>query len=221
MPRVSRYYLSGNTNISSFNPSDFGVDLTGTEIVVTGSAQVDSVFVNDGFKLDFFNSADGIDDIYLSGGWADYRFYKTKSDVMLQSYDTLVILIAGSTDTQIRVNQEDKLIFTNGSILVSDVIAAVHHTNADDANSQASSLPASFELSENYGSFDSLLPSENSTVSAYATDHSGEGVIFAQNSNTAMVVRGSGGVDIVYVKQNSVVEVNAIGSEWECRWKLN
>ena len=198
MAKLVRYIVQqSGANLLDFSLNAGPISLEGTEVKVQGNAVVNQVFVTLGYAFDFTTSSGGIDLIYLSGDFANYSFTSSGSTLTLTAKSTSN---KGYPST-ILLHSDDKVIFRNGSMLVSTGIqyatALVSNPNA------AAPTLSSAENSTN-------LPTTNFSNVIRATANDSSGVTFAQAYNgVRLVLQGAAGVDIVYVKPGS--QVDAIG----------
>ena len=77
MAKISRYFLSANNNDAQFTLDYSGASLYGSEIYLNGTEHVDAVLVGLGFNFDFSNSGNGVDNIYIKGGFETFAYAKT------------------------------------------------------------------------------------------------------------------------------------------------
>ncbi len=193
MAKISRYFLSANNNDSRFTLDYSSVTLFGSEIYLNGTEDIDSVAVGLGFNFDFTRSGNGIDKIYITELFETFSYAKSADNASL-------ILVAN--DSRIKVSSGDKLFFNDGMINVSDVIAIV--PSSDEANPSILATPSAEQgWSSPTTPFASGASASESLLHAYA--QAGDGIVFGQVNNTALVVRGSAGIDVVYVNSGSKV----------------
>ncbi len=210
MAKVSRYFMYNNNPFAKFSLNFTDVTLNDSVISISGTEDMDSVYLAKGFSFDFTKSGLGADKIYLSENWADYKFYKTTTTAV---NDTLVLYIAASANiakTEIKVLTGDQLVFKDGAIAVADVINFVGDVNNSANTSLSLAKPnaaAGFNAAEESSAYDALAEAANvgSSLHAYAQAESNQGIVFSQVHKTAMIVRGSAGVDVVYVSDGSHV----------------
>jgi len=89
----------------------FAQVLPGMSMSVKGTANVDVVYVKAGTSVDFSESLEGEDKLYLTGSFADYRFSVNNASIKLVRGQNEVVL--ASTD--------DRLIFADGTVLVDHI----------------------------------------------------------------------------------------------------
>ncbi len=77
MAKISRYFLTASNTFSEFSLNDPAISLADAQIYVQGTEGIDHIYVAKGFSLDFTESKGGVDQIYLSGALADYKFYSS------------------------------------------------------------------------------------------------------------------------------------------------
>ncbi len=194
MAKISKYFLYGNQNLSNFSLQYSNLKLQDSLIQLMGTEHIDTVVVGRGFNFDFTDARGGIDEIYILGSLSNFSFAKSDNNLMILA-----------ANTSIKVNPGDKLIFYDGVVLSSDLI---HHPRVQpfDSNPSGTTLSAE-ELGNSWTSAKSALPTDilpiHCELHAYA--QSNEGIVFGQVNNTALLVRGSAGIDVVYVNHGSKV----------------
>jgi hypothetical protein len=113
MATTSRYTLVGNgANFMDFYLPYGALSLAGQEIVFKGNTGVDRLYVGKvaDLVLDFSQSLQGTDQLYLSGSWADYA--KTFTGSVL----TLTRTVGGNE--VVKVISGDSLVFADGTVPV-------------------------------------------------------------------------------------------------------
>jgi len=67
MSKITRYAIQPGVNFLDFSRQYPGVSLAGEHILLTGSNEVDQVYVGAGLTFDFTASLGGVDKIYVRG----------------------------------------------------------------------------------------------------------------------------------------------------------
>ncbi len=186
---------TGSTGLLDLDLNFGNVTTVGQNIQYVGSGQVDAVFLRPGVSVDFTASGAGIDKLYLEGEFADYTCKLSGKFVVLTRTDKVSGLTESAT-----VAAGDSLVFADGSISTADLIARVKNkvTTAPLLGDETSGSPTvSIEVTP--------------TVTMTALRKTG--VTFAQGmEGAALKVVGSAGVDTVYVKANTEVDVTGLGA---------
>ncbi len=108
--------VTPNALVRAFGGGDEGNTFaqvqSGMTMSVKGTTAVDVVYVKAGTVVDFSESLGGVDKLYLTGSFTDYRFTLDNASLKLVRGDTESVL--ASTD--------DRLIFADGTVLVQDIV---------------------------------------------------------------------------------------------------
>ena len=204
MAKVSRYFMKNNTSgLAKFNIDYSDAVLDNQTIYINGTNKVDSVYigVENQVTFDFTQSGNGKDNLYLVSNLANYKLYKATT---LTADDTLVLNIGS---TVIKANQADKLIFADGSVNVSVLMSSISANNAQNAVTLSNENLFGWN---NLLTSSSILPTADSSsaeLSGYVqAGRNDPGITFATTRKSAMVLRGSAGVDVVYVGADTQVD---------------
>lgn len=204
MAKVSRYFMKNNTSgLAKFNIDYSDAILDNQTIYINGTNKVDSIYIGieNQVTFDFTQSGNGKDNLYLVSNLANYKLYKT---TIMTANDTLVLNIGS---TVIKANQADKLIFADGSVNVSVLMSSISANNAQNAVTLSNEDLFGWN---NLLTSSSILPTADSSsaeLSGYVqAGRNDPGITFATTRKSAMVLRGSAGVDVVYVAADTQVD---------------
>lgn len=181
------------------------VSVVGQTFLVSGSSEVDSVFVQPGVKYDLTNLKGSADKLYFSGPLSEYAasaLLDTSTGTMQLSRLTdigeeVVQFLATSTAS-------DLLVFTDGALTAQEVKEALLDDTALTTLTLNTSIRALDEKTVT-----------GASVKHIVLDSDGDGVM-ALGPNIATLISGSSGVDQIYVPAGSVMDVaNLKGSQDE------
>ncbi len=193
---TTKYFNSGASGMVAFDLSLESVSLEGSMMVYRGTHGVDRVFVGSGLRADFTQSLGGADKLYFNGSLADFGLHVSGSVLRLRrdSDNTSVWVHGGASSLT-------TLVFLDGSVAASALRQhALGHAALPTPVGETSAL-AAVDVSA------SQL-SGLSTVHAFAT---ASGAVFGTvPAGAAMQLRGSSGVDTVYVKAGSQIDATQL-----------
>lgn len=171
------------------------VSLSGSTITYRGNSGVDRVFVGSGLTFDFTQSLGGLDKVYFNGALADYS---------LSTAGSILTLTRVADSTVIRLNGSDSLdtlLFLDGS-----VNARALHRYAQGTAAAPTPVGETSSLSAIDVSASEL--NGLSTIRGFATSI---GAVFGTvPAGAALQVRGTSGVETVYVKAGSQVDATQL-----------
>ena len=200
MSKITRYYPISGANFTDFSVDDSEVSLAGETIFFKGTSGPDHVYLSGNFTFDFTDSGTsqitpqlaGFDKVYLAGRRAEYT-------AALQG-ETL--LLSGTHRPTLSMARGDYVVFEDGQV----------ETNAwIDALSRNSAAPATDPSVTATGGVDAMAAQAlgNATFSTRMLVYAlgSEGGTFARvQPGMRLEVKGSSGVDKVYVKSDSIVD---------------
>jgi len=177
MATTSRYTLLGTgANFMDFYIPYGSISLGGQEIVFKGNSGVDAVYVGSsaGLIFDFTQAGLLVDQIYLSGSWADYS----------RSYAGSVVTLTRTTGgTEIvKTLSGDSLVFANGTVSVLDALNFLKGTAAEPV--PAGSTTTTFPMT--------VAGTLSNTVRAVVQYANGETIALTR-PGVAMIVKGGSG----------------------------
>jgi len=106
---------------------------TGMNLIVKGTNFVDIIYVRKGSQVDFTDSLDGVDMIYLTGYWAEYS--KTLVNGTLQLTSTV------NPSEIIKITNGNRIVFADGAILSKPLITLL----ATNSNPSIANLGADWD----------------------------------------------------------------------------
>ncbi len=193
---TTKYFSSaGMSSMLSFDLSMGSLNLEGSTITYRGSNSVDRVFVGSGLTFDFIQSLGGMDRLYFNGLLSDFSLSVSGSVLTLtRASDNTVVLVNGASVAT-------TLLFLDGSVSANALRQhALGNIPAPIPTGQTSS-PHSVDVIPNE-------PNGPNAIQAFAT---GVGAVFGTvPMGAAMQLRGSSGVETVYVKGGSQVDATQL-----------
>jgi len=182
--------------------------LTDQQVVVTGSAGVNTVWAGLGVDLDARKLLGGTDVIVFNHRWDQYtKDISSVTGAMVFSYTDSV---SGLTEGVTVANGStafgrDKLIFADGSVGTQQAKAAL-----DTSLTAAISAVAGVNTSEQSTSYAPTAPAGN-TVRAFASTTSTTGASFVMaEAGQTTIITGTSRVDRVYVKAGATVDARRL-----------
>ena len=191
----TKYFPEGTNTMANFDLSFATVNMVGSHITYRGTSGVERVFVGSGLTFDFTQSLNGADKVYLNGAFADFALSVAGSRLTLtRASDSTVVMLNG-TDTL------ETVVFLDGSVgNVALRQYALGNTGAPTPSGAVSAASA-YAIEPGY----TIAPP---AVRAFASGaNSAFGTVPA---GASLVVRGSVGVETLYVKAGSTVDATQL-----------
>jgi hypothetical protein len=201
---TSRYTLLGSgANFMDFSMPYGNLSLDGQNMVFKGNSGVDSVYVGSsaGMVFDFTQAGLDVDQIYLSGKWADYSGSYSGSVVTLTRANGGAEIIKAISSS----SNGDNLIFADGTVPVVSELSYL--------KSLLSGTPLTAPIPDHTLTSTAFpIPSTglSNTVRAVVQDATGE-TIALSHPGVNMIVKGGSGVDVVYVATGTTVDGTQLG----------
>ncbi len=197
---TAKYVLNATTGntLLDLRLSTGYLSLNGQTATVVGSTVADAVYASKGTSVDFSSNTSGTDALYLDGVLADYAIDTTSSPgkvILTRTDDPSSVYTVGNT------NASASVVFANGSIAV-DLLT--NTTVVGNLNSAVTSLA------------DPTVASDRAQTEQVQLGNSG--VLTATSLMGKLVVRGSAGVDEVFVKAGAQVDATQIGGSNDVIW---
>ena len=196
MSKITRYAIQPGVNFLDFSRLYPGVSLVGEQILLTGSNEVDQVYVGAGLTFDFTASLGGVDKIFVRG--RSTEFLATKVGASL-------CLVRGNDATTLWLASGDRVVFEDGAISTKSWLQAL------DANPQAptptpdptlKSIGGAAAVQQALG----LTPTAALAAQASGSEGSTFGMVAA---GMRMVIQGTAQTDVVYVRPGTQVDFTA------------
>jgi hypothetical protein len=197
--------ISSATPLSDLLDLDlnFGsITLNGQDIQYVGSEQADAVFLRPGVTIDFTTAGSGIDKLYLSGNFSDYKLD------MSGGFGVLERTVDGKLE-KATFGSGDVLVFADGFLSTVTLVNYIKSTKATPAP-PVPPVPPVLDTSEK-SSAPAVAAAQSASVKMAALAE--DGVTFAAGSvGVELVLVGSAGVDTVYIKAGTKVDASTLGS---------
>ncbi len=196
MSKITRYAIQPGVNFLDFSRQYPGVSLAGEHILLTGSNEVDQVYVGAGLTFDFTASLGGVDKIYVRG---------LSSEFSPTVVGASLCLVRSSDATTLWLATGDRVVFEDGAISTKAWLQALN------AHPQAPTPTLDRTLKAQGGAANvaralGLTPTAVVVAQSSGSEGSKVGTVV---SGMRMLIQGTAQTDVVYVRPGTQVDFTA------------
>lgn len=206
MSKVINYFFlrsatAGKSTFIDFDLNYGTITSVGQQVVYSGTADSDGIFVRPGLTYDLTGAAGSSDNIYFTGNYSDY----TRTLVNSSTWE-ISRMVNGQTTESVKVLKlngatADRLVFADGAIF--------SHQVASTGTANLNSAVKSTDPSIGQGNYSGAEVKASTTH--VATVNNPGVTFFTLRPGIKLTISGSSGIDNVYVADGSTVDATALG----------